>query len=304
MKKLIIFLVIALGLGGYIFLYDNSALDTQKQNAELNLPLYDSFKLQHPHHIIIKKNAEVVDLQKTEQDTWIVANSENYPADTEAIEKMLEAVLSAKQKQVVSNNSQNWDKFEVVEEKGIEVIFKEQSNREIAHFWLGKTGTSYADQYVRKNNLDEVILIDTNLTPNLSKPLKSWRNQTILKLTQDEIESVKMIAKDESESYELSKSGSGWVLNNEEIKQEKVDVVFNALSDLRTIDFPEEKIDLNAENNDYLIEISLGNNKEILYLQETEINGDYLVAKEGTKTLFKISKIKKEELAFKSVLQQ
>lgn len=296
MKKLILFLGIAIGLGGYIFLYDNGSKDQQEQNTQLSIPLYDSFKAKHPYHIIIKHGEEVVDLKREWGGEWKVLNSGNYPADVEAVDELMKAVLDAQQKQVVSNNPQNWDKFEVVEDRGIEVIFKEREDREIAHFWAGKTGTSYADQYVRKNNLDDVILINTNLSPLLTKPLNAWRNQSILKIEQDKIESISVTAKNEEEGYELLKSGSGWNLNDKEIEHETVNVVLAAIADLKTIDFPEEEIELDEETADYVVRILSDNSKYKLYFKQKDTGGNYYILVEGNDTLFEIAEIKKNEL--------
>ena len=181
MKKLIAFLILAVGLAGYIYFFDNSKLDSNQQTEEQNQLLYDTFQEKHVHHIIIKNGKETIEMTRPWLGEWTL-NNLNYPADREVINAMLDVVLGLTKDQLISNNPENWDKFEVTPEKGIEVILKEREDREIAHFWVGKTGPSYGTQYFRKNNLDEVYLVNADLKAQFTRPLDAWRDHTILEL--------------------------------------------------------------------------------------------------------------------------
>ena len=175
MKKLIVFLTFLFVFGGCA----NSSLDSQEGQTEQRQLLYNSFKAQHPYHIIIKKGEKIIDLKRDWQGPWLLVNSDNNLANEEAVNKLVEVILTAIQKEVVSSNPQDWADFDVIPEKGIEVIIKERKDREIAHFWVGKTEKFDAGQYVRKNNLDEVILIDQILTSYLILSLDIWKNKVV-----------------------------------------------------------------------------------------------------------------------------
>ena len=298
MKKLIGFLLVAGLLGSYIYFLDNSFLDFEKQEEEQSQLLYDTFKAKHPHHIIIKTAEEEVDLMRPWEGKWTVTNADNYPADEEVIGKMMETVLTIKKDDVISNNPQNWDKFDVTSEKGIEVIIKEREDREIAHFWVGKMGTSFDNQYFRKNNLDEVYLVNQNLSAHFTRPLEAWKDRTILKLDQEKIQSVKV-----ADNYALVRSGSGWTINDEDIAQEEVNVILGAVANLKTTEFPTEEIQVNAETADYIVIVELAPSPSSseqpinkFYLKKVEEREDYYLVLEGNPTLFKVSSVKKGEI--------
>jgi len=291
MKKFIGFLIVAGLLGGYIYFFDNSLLDLQKQEETQNELLYETFNAKHPHHIIIKNKEEEIDLQRSWEGDWTVVNADNYPADEAVINEMMEEVLTLTKDQLISNNPQNWNKFNVTSTTGIEVIFKEREDREIAHFWVGKMGTSYGTQYIRKNNLDEVYLVNKNLNQYFTKTLDDWKDHTILKLDAEKIQTVEV-----SDNYGLVRSGSGWTMNGENFEQEKVNVILNAVANLKTTEFPVDEIEVNAESADYIVLIKSEEEANILYFKKMEEDDDYYVILDGNSTLFKITKLTKEEI--------
>ncbi len=291
MKKIIGFIAIAALLGGYIYFFDNAVLDFKKQETEQSKLLYATFKAKHPHRIIIKTPDSEVELERPWQGKWTLANAEGYPADESAIDKMMETVLTITKDQLISNNPQNWDKFDVNPAKGVEVIIKERNDREIAHFWVGKMGPSFGTQYFRKNNLDEVYLVNQNLSQHFTRPLDAWKDRTIIKIEQAEIEAVRVL-----DNYDLLRSGSGWTLNEEEIAQEEVNVILGALTDLRTIDFPTEEVELTPETADNVITIEAKDKTHTIYLKQEEEGENYYLILAGNSTLFKISSVKKGEI--------
>ena len=296
MKKLIGFIIVAGLLGGYIYLFDNSLLDFKKQEEEQSQLLYDTFKVQHPHHILIKNGEETVDLMRPWKGKWTVVNADNYPADEAIIAKMIEAVLTIKKDQIASTNPQNWDKFDVTSDKGIEVIIKEREDREIAHFWVGKMGPSYQNQYFRKNNLDEVYLVDQNLSVYFTRPLNAWKDRTILSLKQEGIYAVKVALPSLRKNFDLVRSGSGWTINDDEVAQEKVHVIIGALSDLKTNDFPDEEVQVNVDTADYIVTVESEEGVKNIYIRKMEEAEDYYVILEGNPTLFIIPSVKKREI--------
>ena len=296
MKKFIWLLVVLVLLGGYIFVFENPFKEKEKQEAEQNISLY-GIKERHIFYIDISNpGEEKIELLK-KNNSWFIKNADNYFADNEIVSQVVESILALKKGPVISNNSNNWSKFEVTPETGIEVVVKNVDARELAHFFIGKNGPSYASQYIRRNNLDNVILQNQNLKMHFSRPLDAWKDRTILSLEKENINTIKVAAKDSTENFELIRSGTGWLLNEEIVDQPKVDVVLNAVTDLKTTDFPKTEIEVTAENADYVVEVVLTNNSsQKLLIQATDTEGAFYVKLENNPTLFSISSVQKEEI--------
>lgn len=318
MKKLsstaFLFLIFLL-LGVYVLVFENPWQENEKQKSELNLPLYASFQSQDVYFIDYKtKEGELIALEK-KGENWLVGE---YKANTEAIEQLIDKILETKQQQIVSKKPENWSKFEVGEEEGIDVVLKDKSAREIANFQIGKMGGSYMSQYVRKNSSDEVILVNQALGLYFSRPRDGWRDQTILSLNKDQIDSIKVLDKTGNTSF-LTQTASGWTLNDTEIDLEKVTPVIEAIANLKTDSFPKENAFFELNSADYIIEVNLllnnteDDSDEInepsienrqISLKADESGENFYLQVGGDPLLYKINKVNQEKITLRGLVQE
>lgn len=280
-------------LGGYVLIFENPLKESKEQKAEFNRPFY-SFDSNEIKAISIKPNqGQAINLQKIDEK-WMLIN-EDYPANQESIEQLINLVKDAKVQQVVSNKPENWAKFEVSDKEGIEVMMQGKNSKEVANFRIGKTGESYQSQFVRKNKGNEVLLVNQMLGIYFSRPIDAWKDQTILSLDQTAIQGITIIAKDKSERV-LARAGSGWILNGEHLADEKANTLLTKISDLKTDSFPKENALFDVSDADFIFMVQLENQTVELSLKVDESGDNYYTQIKGNSILFKISRTKAEDL--------
>jgi len=239
---------------------------------------------------LINRVMLVDDKDKTTVDkknkSWLI---NDFPADEERIEKIIEAVLNLKKEEMVSGNKNKYADFEVEGKRKIELAGNT--------VYIGKT-YSYGKSYFRVDSDPNVYLADEDLSAFFyPKDFRDLRPHFI----NNESKVDKVEEQWKGGLLKLTKKNDQWVtLDNKTAKKDRVDFLINDIKTLKGEDaLDKKKIDLSNYPLDLSIIVSEeGKEKKGLFYKID--NEKYYFYQEGSNYIYQIpsayvASLKKEE---------
>lgn len=109
---------------------------------------------------------EMEDEQKTtlvkKDGKWLIQSEESQPADEKKVNDLLTGLEALKISEIVSQNPDNFENFNLNEKEAIKVHLWENENK-IFEIWVGKAGPAFNKTYFRLPNKEEVYLSNISL---------------------------------------------------------------------------------------------------------------------------------------------
>ncbi|MFC1712229.1 DUF4340 domain-containing protein [Candidatus Poribacteria bacterium] len=267
--------------------------------------LFPGFAADQVSSIEIKTEDKEVKLNK-EGETWLVATADNYPADQEAVEKILDTMTDLKSTLTASRSAEKHSQFEVDEESSVVVtMLGSDSEDALARIFIGKMGPDFMSTYIRKADQDAVLLADGYLRGTFDRGPRGWRDRTIFDFDTTQVQSLTLTSQEKGEiSIEAQEDGSWQIIEPEVSPGEKdaVDGIISDISKLSADDFAEKK-EPTDEDTDPLSEYKLDEPQSkvtielkdgsVRILHVGDISGQrYYVKREGKDAVFILSKSK------------
>ncbi len=137
-------------------------------------------------------------------NAWIVSKDElSAPADKYSIDHALDELLNLKADRLVARSEEKWPEFHVNDSLGTRVLVKE-GKKTTLDMIIGRFNyqpppggySGYGQQYgtgityVRNSDEDEVYAVEGFLAMSINQGFNNWRDQTICRLTKDQITKV------------------------------------------------------------------------------------------------------------------
>ena len=140
----------------------------------LRNPMFHGLPMLHGLSIVDTTKVTEITISQTHlskiKDTWVVASSDNFPADQSKVEQLLTALASLTKNNLVSINPDNHDEYGVGAE-GVVLKIGEQT------IIIGNSGTGFTSNYFRLAESDEVYLSDTSYESTVKDP--EWKDLAI-----------------------------------------------------------------------------------------------------------------------------
>jgi hypothetical protein len=175
--------------------------------------------------ITVAASGTIIELERRDGE-WHLLRPAAGRANEGVVRGFLHDVKQMKIKQTVSNRTEKHAIFHV-DSTGT-TIHLYAGKVESAGFVCGKEGSSYTDRYARMVSSREVVLVE-GMGPGLvNKPLKEWRDRTLLHLPREQITEVQYRYGDTT--VVLAFRDSAWTVNGRRANTEVVNGVLNALS--------------------------------------------------------------------------
>ncbi|MEO8169062.1 MAG: DUF4340 domain-containing protein, partial [bacterium] len=170
---------------------------------------------------------------------WMIISPTRYPADEGAVTA---AVGKGKELRVTNLASSNPAKQEIYSVDSTATLVQVFTNNNLAaSFRVGKPSSSYTETYVRKEGSNDVYSVSGVLTATFMKGANDWRDKTIFKTNQNNINSVKFQFGDTT--FVLTKKDStNWVIGNDSTVTSTVTAFLGALSNLQSDEFVDSTI--------------------------------------------------------------
>ncbi|MDE0554625.1 MAG: DUF4340 domain-containing protein [Candidatus Poribacteria bacterium] len=274
-----------------------------EKKIETAVPLFPNFNQAQVATIEIIADGETTTLSK-QNDTWVVASMDNYPADSEGISELLSKVAEFKNTQLVSNNPEKQAEFEV-DSTGVEAKLMDANSTLLAHLFVGKTTPGFLSSYVRAANANDVYVAQGYLQSVFNKGDRTWKDRTIFDFNKGIVTQLNISSPEETVELRLDADGTWQMLKPaaSAVKQDEVDSLLTTFSGLDTDDFAEATGALGAYGLDTPEStISAGRNDgttATLYIGK-EADGKLYVKRADTDTVFKLFKSNVDRLIKKA----
>jgi len=164
------------------------ASEKRKEKSALVYPKLDISKVQRIE--LARENKK--DLLVLSDSNWLVETENNYPADPEGVEKLLEASKALTCNEQITSSEQELERFELTEAKALSVKLLNDKSDTLAHFYIGKRGTTYSSSYFRKAHDNTICLTYQNLITIFDRTTDSWRDKAIFRFNANDCKSLEI----------------------------------------------------------------------------------------------------------------
>lgn len=274
-----IILVVLIGIWG-VSQWQKSKPDTSAA-GQLE---FESLSIDNIDSISISKEEDTVTLQK-DSGLWKV---DEHNADSEKINSLFEDLKKLNISGPTSRNSENHEKFEVSDNKGTKLTFK-QGDSEVASYIIGKQAAASQTSYIRKSNEDQVFIADANLRSLLPTKINDWRDKTVVRVNREQVKKVEFDYPEEKFMLSLQEDGTWQAIddqgNSTTTEELLINRLFNNLNPLTADDFieDEEGIDqFNTATSTQIIRLKGDNDSTVTELSLVK-QGDAWWVKTSTK---------------------
>ncbi len=274
-----------------------------EKKIETAIPLFPNFNQEQVAKIEIIADGETTTLSK-QNDDWVVASMDNYPADSEGILELLSKVAAFKNTQLVSNNPEKQAEFEV-DNTGVEAKLMDANGTLLAHLFVGKTTPGFLSSYVRAADANDVYVAQGYLQSVFNKGDRTWKERTIFDFNKGIVTQLNISSPEEIVELRLDADGTWQMLKPaaSAVKQDEVDSLLTTLSGLDTDDFAEATDDLGAYGLDTpestISAVRNDGTTATLYIGKEE-DGKLYVKRADTDTVFKLFKSNVDRLIKKA----
>jgi len=234
----------------------------------------------------IQSPKETVVLEK-QGGVWSLTKPIQYKADQSAVQKAIGTGKSLSITNPVSTNPEKRNLFQV--DTSGTLVKISSAGTEKGAMYIGKTGSSFSNTYVRASESNDVYLTDGVLSSVFNRSLKDWRDKTIFQRDRSQIKSVRFQYKDET--FTLSLQDSVWKVDSDPSSETKANPFLNALSNIQTDEFVDTVV-TNLPQPTAVISVEGMD----LTLYGMNDGAKYIVRSSGSSQLFELNKWKAEQL--------
>ncbi len=225
-------------------------------------------------------------------ESWEVSDAQiSAEASTEAVESMLSSLADLRAKRVVAKSTEKHGDYEV-EEASSKKIELYSGDKRIDVVYLGRFDfnqqTRSAKSYIRNSKSDNVYVVDGFLSMTLGQSMDAFRNKTLLRIDQSEIQNVNL--EYAGKFYSLHKENAWVDQNNQPLDSTAVELYISSLTQLtgnqivdnyQTSSDPLAVLSVgSASSNEKLIK--LYSDEEYIFVLQSSQNPDTYFATDST----------------------
>jgi hypothetical protein len=182
--------------------------------------------------IIIKGFANSMVLQRNGVE-WYLQSPVTYRADQSTVAGFLHDTKILEVKNVVSNKPEKHSVFQVDSTGTLITIF--EKGVEKAAFVLGKPTSTYSEMYARRSGSNDVLILSSASPSDFLRPVKEWRDKTILSVARDLIKEVHYQYGDTT--FVLALKDSAWTIGKDSTQESVLNNLLSSLSNVQADDF-------------------------------------------------------------------
>jgi len=164
---------------------------------------------------------------------WFVAQPITTKADQMMVSQIIHQIKILEIKSIVSSKQEKHSVFQV-DQTGTHVTIYEKGVEKAA-FVLGKMAANYTESYARKGTSNDVLLVEGASGYMFNRPVKDWRDKTILTASKENMKEVQYQYGDTS--FTVALRDSAWFVGKDKAQQAVMDGIIASLSHLQADDF-------------------------------------------------------------------
>jgi Domain of unknown function (DUF4340) len=187
--------------------------------------------------IEIKSPSFSIILEKRGAD-WFVVKPNDYKADQANVCRIIHQIKDLEVKSIVSSKPEKHAVFQV-DQTGTQVTVYEKGVEKSA-FILGKMAASYSESYARRSNSNDVFIVEGVSSYMFDRPVKDWRDKTIMTAAIESIKEVRYQYGDTT--FSLAFGDSLWFVGKDKARQSVSESIISSLSNLQADDFIDSTI--------------------------------------------------------------
>jgi hypothetical protein len=202
----LILLVIALGLGGYLYFVESDR-PVEVADAKAKVFTYDSAKI---NQVQIKSSSgEVTALRKGTDSAWAIVQPADAPADRNSMSDIVTNLATLEEERVVDENAADLKAYGLAEPR-IDVTFHVDGEKEPKRILFGEKTPSGSSVYAKLPTSNRVFLVGTTVETAVDKSTFDFRDKTALVFDQTKVTSLDLTSG--SQAIRLEKTGEEWKL--------------------------------------------------------------------------------------------
>ena len=288
--------LIILALVAYFY---NGPLQNWQENKNKSENFLAKIDVNQIDFIDITNKGEVITLEK-QSDKWKVSETKDFfvkSALANDLDLKIKDAINGKM-DLVSNNKENKNDFDLNEEGGALIKFRQGENI-LKEFLIGGFGSDYNSTYIAEIESDESYLINVALNNIFSN--SEWYDKTIFQTSPEKITKIRFQYPDRE--IVVERSGEDWngVLPYEfSTDAEKVESVLNIIANLEASSIPEQKFEgTRLEENLIIVEASgegVSNTIMVGGAESEEDGASYYAKKGSSDNIYLISQENRDTL--------
>ncbi|MCF7793414.1 MAG: DUF4340 domain-containing protein [Candidatus Cloacimonetes bacterium] len=140
--------------------------------------------------------------------SWEITDPIQYKADQAKVENVFDKVLNAKTSSLpLSDSQQSLPNYELQDSVAVFLTFFDVNDKVLDATYFGKM-KGQSKTPARKENSNEVFLLDQSVHYLLKADTQNWREKTVTTIEEESIEKISVLYDDSG--YELSKQDTAW----------------------------------------------------------------------------------------------
>jgi len=309
-KKLVIALVVLAVLGIAV------AYQRQKQNADLAAHSLESEEKSLPKIAVSEddvKKVDKIDLDRPPEkdgdkaedvvmvkkgDDWSLEKPVDAKANATSVQSMLDALKRMEVKELIDSSKDSYDKYKVTDAKALHAVFYKGKDIVLDAFF-GEDGSR--GQMTRINGKDGVFAVKGYSSYVFSKPSKDWRDKTVFKFEEKDVQKVSL--ENENGFFDFEKSGDDWKAkfgktkeaekDIDKLDKTKVDSLVRAYKGLSASDFGDGKqpsdVGLDKPKETLTFAMKDGTATDVITFGNTAEGSNRWAKRNGSDVLFTVS---------------
>lgn len=231
-NTLIAFVVLVI-VGGYVYLVESKKqrVGDEKEKLFYNIKKEDAQELD-----LNFWNGEIK-LKKDGAGKWRIGSPLDAPADSDAVDSMVSAILTTDINRVIEQNPKEIQTFGL-DEPFVKATVKLKEGKSLPSIWLGKKTPIGTAIYLKKETDKRVLLTDLSLQTSLDKTVNDLRDKQIIDFKDEDVRKIELNG---TEGYRLLvKRDKDWYLEapkKYKADEGEVNSIFSSLKSLRVKEF-------------------------------------------------------------------
>ena len=163
-------------------------------------------------------------------DAWQITSPIFFKANPEFIETLIAGIKKVSLKNVISNNTEKFEKFKVSDSSADVVTVYASTHKEPVSLIVGKQSTqNYSNVYVRLKGKNEVYDTEGPQSHLFRKTAEDWRDKTIIAVKKGDISEINLVYK--NETIKIFRKDKSWLLDDPETGSPVNEAELNTLLD-------------------------------------------------------------------------
>jgi len=246
--------------------------------------------------IEISNNKTETALEKN-GERWKIGGTKDFFVKTSVSENLKNNFKEAIKSdfEIASKNKDKKKEFLTDDENGIKIKIY-QNNEVLADFLVGKMASDYKSSYLSKLNIDETYKVNTDLYSVFNQ--SNWRDNTIFFSNKEKINKVRFQYPNREFTVEKNEEvWKGTIPYDFEVNEEKIEKVLDLMSDLTSVEIPEQKFDgTGLEKNLIIVQATGDSVNNLIMVGEKNEENMYYVKKGDSDNIYLITEDQRDEL--------